>query len=452
MAGRVPPPRPHLPSEVPVQAFDDLPDLRSEDSVLAQLGLDHGGVAPAPPPNLFDPALPGMHDAPPSSGAPPSSAGPPSSAVPSSRLPAGVVFPEAAPAPEPPSSPLASPHDMTQPARRLASVQPPPLSITATAPSATAPGVSDAEVPPTLAQALSRRVRLGTSTVPMWLPAVIGACAVALVFGILAAIGIAVGTRSASGASDASAAASGTTPSPGSPGSPASPATAPATDPETASAAAAAAPPAPRTLVDKAARGDAQAIAELSQKAPASRTIEESIAIASGQARQRQAELAGLGQSANKDDFLNDAENVKRLLGFVQSEDTSRQALEIIAKLPGPAGPDLLYEIWTGTRKKTPTTELAEALVLTRQVRDKASPALAVALDLRSAETCEQSAKVLERAKEHGDRRSLYLVGKLLRKTGCGDNKRSDCYPCLRGSDAIKDALKEVRKRAPPRY
>jgi hypothetical protein len=108
--------------------------------------------------------------------------------------------------------------------------------------------------------------------------------------------------------------------------------------------------------------------------------------------------------------------------------------------------------VWTSTSKKTPASELAESLVLSKEVRAKASPALAVALDLRTATTCEQTKQVLVRAAEHADRRSLYLIGKLSRKTGCGDNKRADCHPCLRDGDEIKNALKQSRKQAAPRY
>jgi hypothetical protein len=81
----------------------------------------------------------------------------------------------------------------------------------------------------------------------------------------------------------------------------------------------------------------------------------------------------------------------------------------------------------------------------------KASPALKVALDLRRAESCEETQKILPRAIEQGDRRSLHLLERRLRKYGCGATKKEDCYKCLRDGDELKDAIKAVRTRQRPR-
>jgi hypothetical protein len=121
-----------------------------------------------------------------------------------------------------------------------------------------------------------------------------------------------------------------------------------------------------------------------------------------------------------------------------------------LASLPGPRSADILYHTWVGTSQRTQTTELAEELIYVNEVRSKASPALAVALDLRRAATCEQVAEVLPKAIEHGDRRSLHLLGRLVNRRGCGKGKREDCYPCLRDGDALADAIKAVRTREPP--
>jgi hypothetical protein len=74
-----------------------------------------------------------------------------------------------------------------------------------------------------------------------------------------------------------------------------------------------------------------------------------------------------------------------------------------------------------------------------------------VSLDLRQAERCEDNARIVPRAIEHGDRRALHLLTKLTRKYGCGPNKREDCYPCLRGSDALDQAVKAVKNRREPK-
>jgi hypothetical protein len=139
---------------------------------------------------------------------------------------------------------------------------------------------------------------------------------------------------------------------------------------------------------------------------------------------------------------------VRRLL---DNQETSRLMLGVIAALPGPVSADLLYEVWTGTVIRNETTDLARALLLSQDVRPKASPALAVSLDLRQAERCEDHVKIIPRAVEHGDRRALHLLTKLSRRYGCGPNKRDDCYACLRDSDALDQAIKAVKNRREPK-
>jgi hypothetical protein len=139
---------------------------------------------------------------------------------------------------------------------------------------------------------------------------------------------------------------------------------------------------------------------------------------------------------------------MRRLL---DNPETSRHMLAVIATLPGPISADLLYEVWTGTVLRNETTDLARALLLSQDVRPKASPALSVSLDLRQAESCAENEKLLPRAIEHGDRRALHLLIKLTRRYGCGPNKREDCYPCLRDSDAVDQAVKAVKNRREPK-
>ena len=92
----------------------------------------------------------------------------------------------------------------------------------------------------------------------------------------------------------------------------------------------------------------------------------------------------------------------------------------------------------------------SRAILLGKDVRPKASQALSVALELREATTCEESRALLDKAIEHGDKRALVPINRLARKTGCGPNKRQDCYPCLRDGDLIKRSFNAVRVRREP--
>ena len=218
---------------------------------------------------------------------------------------------------------------------------------------------------------------------------------------------------------------------------------------------ASAAPP-KMSAMDKVASGDEAAMKSIADKATADRTVEETLALGGGRRAAKIAEIEKLGRTLAKNpELAKDAQMLKRLRKDAKDAEISLQVLKILAAIPGSEGIDVLYDIWVRTRGTTPTTELAEELVMSKEVRPKASPALAVALDLRTTKECADVEKVVVRAKEHGDTRSLILLGRLMRRFGCGDKKNEDCYPCLRkgtGKAALKDAMKESRKRAGPKF
>jgi hypothetical protein len=222
-----------------------------------------------------------------------------------------------------------------------------------------------------------------------------------------------------------------------------------------------AAPPpsasAPLTVTDKAAIGDFQALDQLKAKAPEQRTPEETFALARGRSHNKSAALGGFATEIKKDgDLLKKPDQLQRLRDFLADRETATQAAEVVVSLPGTIGPDLLWETTTG-KTKSETGQLAEDLLATKAVRDKASPAVLVAADLKRAESCEPAKALLPRIAEQGDRRMLPLLSKLVNKRGCGPAKTDDCYECLRPLDKDKDAvnlgkaIKAVSKRPAPK-
>lgn len=181
-------------------------------------------------------------------------------------------------------------------------------------------------------------------------------------------------------------------------------------------------------------------------------TKSEALTLAAGRRQKEIARVAQLRQKLTRDPGLfKDAGTLTELRRAAEDPLTAPDALGAMADAPGPLSADLLYEMWTGTVVRNSATELARSLVFSKEVRAKASPELAVALDLRIAETCEQNKELLPRVLEQGDRRSLALLAKLSRKFGCGANKRQDCYPCLREDKSVDDAMTAVKKRREPR-
>jgi hypothetical protein len=280
---------------------------------------------------------------------------------------------------------------------------------------------------PGLSEALGARLRVARRvTLPLWAVLLLGTSAVSVAVGAAAYLG----ARSLAPKPSVTPVAASAVPS-------------------SAMSAASAEPPA----TERAARGDPKAIEQLAARKTDERTTEESVALALGREQQKLDALAVLRDQLKEDpERATEETTVKRLREFIEDPRTAVRALRVVANLPGEVGPDYLYQVWTGTAVRNDTTQLAESLVYGKEVRPRASSALSVALDLRSTEDCEQLRAVLERTVEHGDRRALRPLGRLMSKTGCGPNQKQDCYRCLRAGTALADAVTAARKRAAPKF
>jgi hypothetical protein len=198
----------------------------------------------------------------------------------------------------------------------------------------------------------------------------------------------------------------------------------------------------PASLIDRAASGDD---AELS--------VSDALALSVGHSAQELRAARALRDKLGHDPGLvKDAGVLGDLRRFADDPETAPEALAAMAEVPGPISADMIYEIWTDTVAHTTATDLARSLMYSKDVRAKASPQLAIALDLRNAEKCEEFQTLLPKATELGDKRSFHLLAKLTRKYGCGPGKRGDCYACLRDDKTVLDnAMKVVKARKEPK-
>ena len=203
--------------------------------------------------------------------------------------------------------------------------------------------------------------------------------------------------------------------------------------------------------IERAAQGQKDAVAELEKMPREERTAEQDLALASARAVDKRKQIDELGRKIKLVPKLGRDRNTKKKLEELAADrEVGNDALAMLSKLPGPVGPDLLYMIWTRTSRKTDTTELAEQLLYSKDVRPKASDALSVALDLRVEDDCDKMKKLLERAQDKADRRSVVPIVHLNVKRGCGPKKTDDCWACLRKTTLVKDALKAASRNAPP--
>jgi hypothetical protein len=283
-----------------------------------------------------------------------------------------------------------------------------------------------------LVAALKQRVRFAGGEVPLW--------SLLMPMVLLLALGSAFVAAAISGPERTVAAPAGST----APSAAAS-LSAPALDGASVLPAAAAtqAPALPASATDAEAL-EARRAEELSK--------DEALTLASARRQREVTRVALLRQNLTRDPGLfKDAATLTELRRAAEDPLTAPDALSAMAEAPGPLSADLLYEMWTGTVARNSATELARSLVFSKEVRAKASPELAVALELRIAETCEQNKALLPKVLDKGDRRTLALLAKLSRRFGCGANKRQDCYPCLREDKAVDEAMTAVKKRREPK-
>jgi hypothetical protein len=280
--------------------------------------------------------------------------------------------------------------------------------------------------------ALLGRVRVANRPVPLWVvlaPVLVATATLAALF-----VGLVVGRSSPS--AEVAPVASGAV-EPG--------------DPARAATPAASEDGKPKTLLERAAAGEPTALSTLEQKKPKELGTDEALALARGKVARDVAAAKKLRERLAADPGLaKDKKIIGDLLRFAHGRETSEDAIAAMAAVPGPLSADLIYEVWTGTAERSEATELARVILLGKDVRPKASQALSVALELREATTCEESRALLEKAIEHGDKRALVPINRLARKSGCGPNKRQDCYPCLRDGDLVKRAFNAVRVRLEP--
>jgi hypothetical protein len=211
-------------------------------------------------------------------------------------------------------------------------------------------------------------------------------------------------------------------------------------------------PAKPTPLMQRVSSGDAAAIKQLEARPPQERSLQEAVALARGRAELKRKEIAELTRKITLVPKLvkEDKDASSRFKELANDREVAIDMLHAIASMPAPTGPDLLYNLVSSSWKETDTTRLADELLYSKEVRAKASPALSPLLDLRKVEKCEEAVKIVERIKKDGDRRAFNPLMRFHNKRGCGEKKTTDCWPCLRQGDLLKEATMEAQKRAGP--
>jgi tRNA A-37 threonylcarbamoyl transferase component Bud32 len=140
--------------------------------------------------------------------------------------------------------------------------------------------------------------------------------------------------------------------------------------------------------------------------------------------------------------------DVRFILGKAAASDgdASRAAFRLMGRGMGSAGPDLLYEMML---KKPALSERAKDRLARPSVRKLFSPELAIAYELRFAPSCASRLRLLDRAGQVGDQRSINVLSALVSKPAkCGRRGRPPCFaPCEREAEPLSRSLHAISQR-----
>jgi len=127
--------------------------------------------------------------------------------------------------------------------------------------------------------------------------------------------------------------------------------------------------------------------------------------------------------------------------------DVMELAFDLMENGMGAGGPELLYTIAITDKMGKLPRDRAEKALLGEKVRKTASPALAIAIDLRATKSPCERKKLFARARDEGDTRCLPYLTPLLASNGCGFLGTGDCYKCLGGRADLREAVSAIQGR-----
>jgi len=150
-----------------------------------------------------------------------------------------------------------------------------------------------------------------------------------------------------------------------------------------------------------------------------------------------------------------DAELLVDVRMALSERDTAADGVRF-AKTLGAIGADMIFDVYVDHRGQAGMSAVvyqAQLAVKSGELREQATPALLVAMDLDKAHVCAEYRDLVPRAVLYGDARSVAKLKALRLTHGCGQNARSDCFPCLRGEDVpLGDAIDKASSRPSPSF
>jgi serine/threonine protein kinase len=214
-----------------------------------------------------------------------------------------------------------------------------------------------------------------------------------------------------------------------------------------------------KKLLARAEAGDEKAIAEV--EALPEKRVEEALAVARGRCQRSEMVACVAAYKAAIMRFTR-LRTERSLLGDVRRAAEHpiayEEAMRLAAHQLGEGGLDVLWDVWTGTKKSTEQAAIhrrARAFLDDGAVRSHASPAMGVVLELERAEKrrrCGEAERLLGDVVANGDQRVLPVLERFSSTRGCGILDLGDCWGCLRGTTALTLARDAAKARPGPTF
>lgn len=200
-------------------------------------------------------------------------------------------------------------------------------------------------------------------------------------------------------------------------------------------------------LLERARLGDLAALKTLEARDAGRRMPAEALAVEAGHAALARQEAQRLADDVSAEPaLLVDPAVASHVLRLALDPAVAPTLLGGLAAVDHPAVPDLLFDLAHRGEPGARLALLADDLLL-GAARGRASPPLAIALDVRAARSCERVSALLPRIRELADDRVLPHLERVDERTGCGPKRADDCWACLRGGEP-EQALDEARRAA----
>ncbi len=200
-----------------------------------------------------------------------------------------------------------------------------------------------------------------------------------------------------------------------------------------------------RKVIAAANRGSDAALYALEQRDDDDRTATEWMALSRARLMRKDVEesLDAFREAMELEPSVADDRMLLGALRFLADDEKYAETImNFVMEELGSTAPDFLFDVWSRTSAKTPSTKLAWELLNTSEMRELYSPSLKIALALRRVETCEARIELLPQVIEDADERSMLILA--------GMKKDEDCAE--RAGDQLDEAITQASMRKSPKF